>query len=110
MLPKQKYSKIPLVVTLKIEVKISLPHYARHFFMRGIKVLGCMNGISRIYIKNNSIEVLFYNRFTYMRTYLTECSQVAEAQKQAQIQKCLPKGNSRDKYYHFNSLFQEQYE
>ena len=67
MLPKQKYSKIPLV-TLKIEVKISLPHYARHFFMRGIKVLGCMNGISMIYIKNNSKEVLFYNRFTYMRT------------------------------------------
>ena len=73
MLPKQKYSKIPLV-TLKIEVKISLPHYARNFFMLEIIVLGCMNDISMIYIKNNSIKVLFSTMCTYVRPYLTECT------------------------------------
>ena len=58
MLPKQKYSKIPLV-TLKIEVKISLPHYARIFFMQRIIHLGSMNDISKSFFLKWRKKCLF---------------------------------------------------
>ena len=47
---KQNYTKIPLV-TLKTEVEISLPHYARLYFMQYIVVLVCLNDISMTYDK-----------------------------------------------------------
>ena len=50
MFGKQNYTKI-LLVTLKPEVEISLPHYARLYFMQYIVVLVCLNDISMTYDK-----------------------------------------------------------
>ena len=53
MLANQKYSAIHLV-SLKIEVEISVPHYARCYFVQEIVVLGCLNDISVTYIKKST--------------------------------------------------------
>ena len=49
MFAKLKYS-LKHIITLKKEQEISLPHYARRYFMEQIVVVGCLNDISFTYI------------------------------------------------------------